>query len=167
VANFELFVDPETPDNLDGVRRVAATFVGEVRLFLGEILQQHSRLLVEDLIGPLSDLFETSGRAFESCQVWCADMPVAHIDGHDLRPRSLNRKLKMVHYWHRRFLDAAENTASFAATPRSMLAPVLRRLFEFLNSLLKSLLSAAPAGGAVVELKEAFEGAVNDLGYMS
>ncbi|SDG03120.1 hypothetical protein [Thalassobaculum litoreum] len=164
MANFELFVDPETPDNLAGVRSVSSAFVGEVRVFLGEILQQYPDLMVEELIQPVSELFEASGPAFESCQQWCADMPIEHIDGHDLRARSLNRKLGMVNYWYRRFLQTAQQIPD---PRRVVLGPILRRLLEFLNSLLKSLLSAAPAGGAVVELKEAFEGAVDDLTDMT
>ena len=168
MANFELSVDPESPDNLYGVRNVSAQFVGEVRIFLGEVLNQYSDLLVETLIRPLSDLYETSGPAFTACQNWCADMPVTHIDNHDLRPRSLNRKLKIIHYWYQRLIGAVRLSATvYTPSRRPVLGPILRRLFEVLNSLLKSLLSAAPAGGAVVELKEMFEGAVDDLTDMS
>ncbi|WPZ32516.1 hypothetical protein T8K17_14835 [Thalassobaculum sp. OXR-137] len=168
MANFELSVDPESPDNLYGVRNVSAQFVGEVRIFLGEVLNEFSDLLVETLIRPLSDLYEASGPAFTSCQNWCHDMPVAHIDGHDLRPRSLNRKLKVVNYWYQRLIGAVRQPANvLMPSRRTVLGPILRRLFEVLNSLLKSLLSAVPAGGAVVELKEMFEGAVDDLTDMS
>lgn len=168
MANFERYVDPESPDNIQGVRKVASVFVGEVRVFLGEILDRYSHLLVDDLIRPLSDLYETSGPAFFSCQNWCLDMPEAHMDNHDLRPRSLNRKLTMVSYWYRRFLESVQWTNVNVVSSMSILpGSILRRLLEFLNSLLKSLLSAAPAGGAVVELKEAFEGAVNDLSDIS
>lgn len=159
MANFEFRAEPEQESE------ALVYFIGEVQNLLGELLAEHRFLFVEPLLPELDGLLETSNQYFQQASNWCEVIPNDYLLEHDLLAPNLNRKLSQADYWNTEFQRTVSEYRQGTAPQRPGWIPqrVLRRLLEYLNSMLKSIIGSAPGGSAIVEIKEAFESAVDDL----
>lgn len=159
MANFDFQVEER------GEREAMRRFVIEVYRLLYELISEHPSLFVSILLRDLLLLHEANGRNLERVTVWIMDMPQTHLIDHDLSAPSLRAKLRIVLFWYRQLMATIaahpvdENGQATSVKP----AEAGNRTLGAINSVLKSILGAAPGGAALVELKEAVENALNDL----
>ena len=111
---------------------------------------QYKNLFVPELVVPMRKAWDEA-KQFPGLDDLVAPLNLYQVSVHGLGGSQLDFKLATVRYWVKRFRENHKFSWS-----------ILRRIFDAIDTLLGSLLSAAPgAGTALEELKEAIRNSMN------
>ena len=116
--------------------------------------KEYQNLFVPRLVRPMRNAWNEAGR-FPGLADLIANIGPDQVTIHGVGGSQLELKLATVNYWVERFV-ANQNANVMGSWS------ILRRIFDAIDTLLGSLLSAAPgAGTALEELKEAIRNSMN------
>jgi hypothetical protein len=138
-------------DPRDALRR----FVSTVREFLAEIIQSNQDpfgrpLFWQELLTPMRDAWDELKRNdnFGTVDGLIREISATGLGDHGLSGQQLAFKLAVIRVFHGRYLSIGKG--------------ILRKLLNIIDDLLKSILDAAGAGGAILEIKDFIKDSIDD-----
>ena len=147
MANFNIHFEP------GGEREALVQFLDQTVDFMIECLTEYRFFFLPYFHEGLGIAFEEYKKRHEEVKMGVRELKDKVLEDHLLTGASLRVKFQIVDVHHRDFL---------AAPRKGWKVRALRKLFDAINTVLKSALDSVPGGGGLVEIKECFENTIDD-----
>ena len=139
----------------DDARKALISFLYAVHDFLDELVQSnrdlHGRpLFLEQLLDAMRQAWQEVNQQehFPRVANGIGNLSDEQLHNHGLSGRQLTFKLSVIRFFHGRYLSAGKG--------------ILRKFLNIIDDLLKSVLEAVGAGGAISEIKDFIKDSVDE-----